>query len=49
MDESFKAWLDEMAKEGWKIDLDKDGNVLFMSYWHPEIIVSKIDLKDIKK
>lgn len=49
MNKDQKDYLEKLAKEGWKIQLDKNDEILFMTYWHPEIIVSKIDLKDTKK
>jgi hypothetical protein len=37
--------IQDLIKTGYKVQLDKDGNILFLSYWYPELIVSKIVTK----
>lgn len=32
--------------KGFKVYLDKEGKPIFATYWHPELIVSKIELKE---
>jgi hypothetical protein len=44
-DEENKKYIAELVAAGYKVQLDKDGKVLFASYWHPELIISKIELK----
>ncbi len=45
MDEENKKYIAELIAAGYHVQLDKDGKVLFASYWHPELIISKIELK----
>ena len=49
MDEENKKYIAELVVAGYKVDVDKDGKVIFASYWHPELIISKIDLGDKNK
>lgn len=35
--------------QGCKVQLDPNGDILMVYYWHPELLVSKIDLGDFKK
>jgi hypothetical protein len=31
-----------LTDQGYQVQLDRNGDVLFATYWHPELIVSKI-------
>ncbi len=48
MDNEYKKYLEALIKDGWHIQLGENEEILFMWYWHPEVLVSKIILKDDK-
>jgi hypothetical protein len=31
-----------LTDQGYHVQLDRNGDVLFATYWHPELLVSKI-------
>ncbi len=48
-DDENKKYVAELVAQGYHVSLDKDGKVIFASYWHPELIISKLNLSDKKK
>ncbi len=47
-DEENKKYIAELIAAGYKVQLNKDGSILWIEYWYPELIISKIDLSDKK-
>lgn len=48
MNDEQQKYIKSLTDRGCHVQLDKDDNVLFATYWHPELIISKIILTEEK-
>jgi hypothetical protein len=44
-----KQCIKFLTDQGYNVQLDRNGDVLCAYYWHPELIVSKIDLREFNR